>query len=166
MLELWNGEPLVRRAARTFLEAELSPVIVVVSSDPALSAALDGLSVRTAVNPHPEHGISSSIAIGVSALPEESVAAAIGVADQPYITAGAIRELIQVVAPGGIAVPRYGDHLGNPAVFDRRFFSELQNLAGDRGGQRVIDAHPEAVREVDLPEMMGDDIDRPEQWPR
>lgn len=166
MLQLWKEQPLVRLAARTFLEAGLSPVIVVVSSDPALRDALAGLAVRPVVNPHPERGISSSIAMGVRMVPEESIATAIGVADQPHLTAGAISQLIQAFTPGSIAVPRYGDHRGNPAIFDRKFFSELQTLAGDRGGQGVIDAHPDAVTEVELPEVMGEDIDRPEQWPR
>ena len=165
MLEHWNGEPLVRRAVRTFQEAGLYPVIVVISSDPGLQAGLDDLSVRTVLNPHPEQGISSSIAIGVSALPEENVAAVIGVADQPYVTADAIDTLTRVFASGHIVVPRYGDHRGNPAVFDRKFFAELRDLSGDHGGQRVIDAHPEAVTEVELPEVMGQDIDRPDQWP-
>ena len=166
MLERWKGEPLIRRAARMFLEAGLAPVIAVISSDPALDAALDGLSLATALNPNPERGISGSIAIGLTAMPQESVAAAIGVADQPFITADAIIELVRAFVPGGIAVPRYGDHRGNPAVFDRKFFAELRNLSGDHGGQRVIDAHPEAVTEVELPEAMGQDIDRPDQWPR
>ena len=165
MLERWQGEPLVRRAAQTFLEARLAPVIVVVSPDPELLDALAGLAIGHVVNPHPERGISSSIAIGVQAVPEECVAATIGVADQPYLNAGALSELIQAFAPGRIAVPRYGDHRGNPAVFDRRFFPELQTVAGDCGGQGVIEAHPEAVTEIGLPPTMGEDIDRPEQWP-
>lgn len=165
MLERWKGEPLVRRAARIFLEAGLAPVIVVVSPDPAVREALAGLRVHTVVNQDPERGIGSSIEAGVTALPQDSAASAIGVADQPYITAQAITELVRAHAAGGIAVPRYGDHRGNPAVFDRKFFAELRNLSGDHGGQRVVEAHPEAVTEVELPEVMGQDIDRPDQWP-
>ena len=165
MLEPWKGEPLVRRMARTFLEANLDPVVVVVSSEPALRNALNGLPVRIVVNPHPERGISSSIAAGVTALPDDIPATAIGVADQPYLSADAVRALARAFVSGGISVPRYGDHLGNPAVFDRTFFPELLQLAGDRGGQSVIQAHPEAVTEVALPAAMGEDIDVPEQWP-
>ena len=166
MMEPWKGEPLVRRMARTFLEANLDPVVVVVSPEPALRNALAALPVRVVVNPHPERGISSSIAAGVTALPGDTQATAIGVADQPYITADAVGALRGAFVAGGIAVPRYGDHRGNPAVFDRRFFAELLQLDGDRGGQRVIDAHPKAVIEVELPAAMGEDVDRPEQWPR
>jgi molybdenum cofactor cytidylyltransferase len=89
----------------------------------------------------------------------------IGVADQPYLTADAIKELVDAFLPGRIVVPRFGDHRGNPPVFDRRFFVDLMQLRGDRGGQVVVNAHPEAVVEVSLAEEIGDDVDRPEDWP-
>ena len=139
--------------------------MAVVSSDAAFGDALAGLPVTLVENPNPEDGVSSSIAIGLRALPETSTAALIGVADQPYLTADAIQELLDAFLPGRIVVPRFGDHRGNPPVFDRRFFFELMQLRGDRGGQVVVNAHPNAVIEVSLAEGIGDDVDRPEDWP-
>jgi len=166
LLEPWHGEPMLRRAARSFLEAGLTPVIAVVSDDPRLAEALAGLPLTLARNPQPERGIDSSIAMGVHALPGAHPAALIGVADQPYLSAEAIAQLVSAFVPGKIVVPRYGDHRGNPVIFDRRFFSELMRLVeADRGGQVVVTAHPEAVIEVELPASMGTDIDRPDDWP-
>jgi molybdenum cofactor cytidylyltransferase len=165
LLEPWHGEPLVRKTARCFLEAGLRPLVAVVSPDPRLIDALAGLPLTTVENAHPERGISSSIAIGVRALPETTEGALIGVGDQPYLTAEAIEELMKAFRLGRIIVPRWGDHRGNPPVFDRRFFPELLALEGDRGGQPVIVAHADAVTEVALPARLGDDIDRPEEWP-
>jgi molybdenum cofactor cytidylyltransferase len=166
LLEPWHGEPLVRKAARCFIEGGLRPLVAVVSADPRLVEALAGLPLTTVENAHPEQGISSSIAIGLRALPEATDAALIGVADQPYLSAEAIAELANAFSPGRIIVPRWGDHRGNPPVFDRRFFPELLTLDGDRGGQLVIAAYADAVIEVQLPAGLGDDIDRPEEWPR
>ena len=135
------------------------------STDPAFGDALAGLPLMMVENAHPEDGISSSIAIGLSALPETTSAALIGVADQPNLSAEAVEELVQAYSAGRIVVPRFGDHRGNPPVFDRRFFAELIELRGDRGGQIVVNAHPEAVIEVSLAEAIGDDVDRPEDWP-
>jgi len=147
------------------LDAGLQPVVAVVSNAPAFADALAGLAVVLVVNPNPEDGVSSSIAIGLGAVPETSSAVLIGVADQPYLTVKAVEELLDAFVPGRIVVPRYGDHLGNPPVFDRRFFFDLMQLRGDRGGQVVVNAHPEAVVEVSLAEGVGDDVDRPEDWP-
>ncbi|TMF61737.1 MAG: nucleotidyltransferase family protein [Chloroflexi bacterium] len=166
LLEPWGGEALVRRAARSFLEAGLAPVIAVVSGDRRLADALAGLAVTIETNPQPERGINTSIGIGVGALPRMSAAALIGVADQPLLTADAIAVLVNAFVPGKIVGSRYGDHRGNPVIFDRRFFPELMRLKeADRGGQVVVAAHPEAVIEVELPPSMGKDIDRPDDWP-
>jgi CTP:molybdopterin cytidylyltransferase MocA len=62
--------------------------------------------------------------------------------------------------------PRYGEHPGNPRIFDRRFFSELASLRADVGGQLVARAHPDAIVERTFPERVGMDIDRPEDWRR
>lgn len=156
----------MRRAARTFLNAGVAPLIAVVSDDSRFAEALAGLPVSMYENPEPDRGISSSIAIGVRALPETTDAALIGVGDQPYLTAEAIEELVRAFEPGRIIVPRFGDHRGNPPVFDRRFFPDLLALDGDEGGQRVITAYPDSVTEVPLSARLGDDIDRPEEWPR
>lgn len=164
LLENWDGEPLVRRSARTFVEAPLAPVVVVVSEDPAYAGALEGLPVTAVVNPDPDQGISRSIAVGLMALPETAQAALIGVADQPNLTAPAIQELTRAFEPGRIVVPRYGDHRGNPAIFDERFFPDLLALEGDRGGQRVVGRYPQAVIEVSLARAIGEDVDRPEEW--
>ena len=165
LLEPWRGEALVRRAARSFLEAGLAPVIAVVSGDRHLADALAGLPVTIETNPQPERGINTSIRIGVGALPRATTAALIGVADQPLLTAEAILKLVQAFEPGKIVGPRYGDHGGNPVIFDRRFFPELMRLKeADRGGQVVVAAHPEAVIEVELPVSMGTDIDSPDDW--
>jgi len=165
LLEPWRGEPLVRKTARCFLEADLQPLVAVVSPDRRLVDALAGLPLTVVENAHPEQGISSSIAIGLRALPDTTQAVLIGVGDQPYLTTEAIEELVKAFSPGRIIVPRWGDHRGNPPVFDRRFFPELLALEGDHGGQRLITAHGDAVTEVQFPARLGDDIDRLEDWP-
>ena len=148
-------------------------MVVVAPEDSRFAAALNGLALRLVPNREPERGISRSIELGVRALIERGAsgqvpeidAIAIGVADQPHLTPAAIRRLAEAFAPGRIVVPRYGDHRGNPVIFDMRFFAELCQLEGDRGGQVVASRHPEAVVEVQLPAAMGADIDRPEDWP-
>ncbi len=164
LLEPWRGEPLVRRAARSFLEAGLAPVIAVVSGR-QLADTLADLPLTIETNPQPARGINTSIGIGVGALPRATGAALLGVADQPLLTADAIAQLVNAFVPGKIVRPRYGDHRGNPVIFDRRFFPELMRLKdADRGGQVVVAAHPETVIEVELPASMGKDIDSPDDW--
>jgi CTP:molybdopterin cytidylyltransferase MocA len=156
---------MIRRAARTWLDAGLDPTAVVIPAKSRFREALHDLPVRLVENPEPERGLSHSIALGLAAIPGNSRAALIGVADQPYLTADGLRELTASFREHSIVVARYGDHEGAPAIFDCRFFDELRKLEGDRGGQLVVTRHPDAAIVVELPPEMGRDIDRVEDWP-
>ncbi len=162
LLERWNGEPLVVRAARSLLRSGLNPVLVVIPAVPGIGASLDGVGVETIANAEPSRGIGHSVSLGIRALPEVATAALIGVADQPLIDEPVIRKLCQAFIPGRIVVPRYGAHGGNPRIFDRRFFPELAALDGEMGGQAVAAAHPEIIVECPFAERVGWDVDGPE----
>ncbi len=136
------------------------------SDDPRLREALVGLLVQLAVNPHPERGLSSSIRIGIDAVPPSVDAILIAAADLPFLEAAQVQRLVSAFRPGAIVVSRYGDHTGNPQVYDRMFFGELRQTTGDRGGRLVADRHPEAVVEVEFEDRAGEDIDTPEDWDR
>ncbi len=166
LLELWEGEALIRRAARAFLEGGLAPVFVVVGEDPELWEALEGLPFSPIINSQPELGISNSIRLGIQALPADARAVVVGLSDQPLMSAVVIERLRQSYRPGAIVLPRYGRHPGTPRVYDRRFFDELAQLCGDAGGQKIAARHPDAVVEVVFPEVFGADVDTPEDWAR
>ncbi len=144
----------------------LRPVIAVVSADPRLREALDGLPVQLAVNPDPGRGLSSSIRLGMDAMPPSVEAILIAAADLPFLEAAQVQRLVSAFRPGAIVVSRYGDHTGNPQVYDRLFFGELRQITGDRGGRLVADRHPEAVIEVEFEDRAGEDVDTPEDWDR
>ena len=137
-----------------------------VSDDARLREALDGLPVQLAVNPHPERGLSSSIRIGMDALPLPLDAVLIAAADLPFLGAAQVQQLVSAYRPGAIVVSRYGDHTGNPQVYDQKFFGELRQITGDRGGRLVADRHPDAVIEVPFEDRAGEDIDTPEDFDR
>ena len=118
------------------------------------------------VNPHPEHGLSSSIRIGLGALPPSADAVLIAAADLPFLEAAKVQQLVSAYRPGAIVVSRYGEHTGNPQIYDRRFFGELRQITGDQGGRLVADRHPEAVIEVQFEDRAGEDVDTPDDWDR
>jgi molybdenum cofactor cytidylyltransferase len=157
---------LVTRAARTLLAGGLWPLIAVVSDNARLREALDGLPLQLALNPDPERGLSSSIRIGLDALPLSADAVLIAAADLPFLEPAQVQQLATAYRPGAIVVSRYGDHSGNPQVYDQKFFGELRQITGDRGGRLVADRHPEAVIEVQFEDRAGADIDTPEDWDR
>lgn len=164
-----GGRPVVRHVAERVLAARLEPVIVVAGTEHrAIGAALAGLSIRLVVNPHPEAGQSSSIRVGVEALPSGTQAALVALGDQPFLAQEVIPALLDAVERTGkpIAAPRYRDGRGNPVLFTREIFPELDCLSGDQGARSVVDRDPSRVALVDFDFPMPQDLDTPEDYDR
>ena len=105
---IWRGQPLVRHVARAALEAGLDPVVVVTgSAADQVEAAVEGLPVQVVNNPEWQAGQSSSVKIGLQALPAETGAAVFLLADQPQTPARAHRQ------PGGSPC-RHPEPAGRP----------------------------------------------------
>src|SRR5512140_2548802 len=88
----YQGEHLVRRAARVAIEGGLEPVLVVLGHDAAhVATALAGLSCRVVLNARYALGQDSSLAAGLASVhPDESAAMTL-LADMPRVTPAMIR---------------------------------------------------------------------------
>ncbi len=154
-----DGEPLVRRAARTALAAGCRPVLVVLgAAGAAVGGAVADLPVRRVTNPRWLDGVGASIACGVRAVAAGRPAGCIVLpCDQPRLTAGVLTALIERFAAGGAAAVAcgYGGTAGPPALFAPELFDRLSALTGDRGAKRVLRGCA-AVAVVDFP---GGDLD-------
>ena len=166
MLVEVEGEPLVRRVARSFLEAGFGEVAVVLFPGAGeVAAALDGLGVLTVLNPRPEDGMLSSAQAGLSALSSGCGRIALSPADLPGLTAPVLRRLLEGLPPpaaGQVAVPECDGRRGHPLVIpaslvprvltwepDRR----LSDLLGEADVEVVALAGfgPAVLRDVDVP---------------
>ena len=119
-------------------------------------------------NSAPEKGVSLSIRLGLEAAKPCSAVLFL-VCDQPLLRKESVLRILEAGAahPERIIVPEGADgRLGNPCLFPAAYFSELAALEGDRGGKRVIRAHPEAVLTVPLPEEELFDTDTKEDLSR
>jgi molybdenum cofactor cytidylyltransferase len=165
-----GGVPMVRRVAEAALESKAQPVLVVTGHQAAdVGAALSGLDVRLVANPDYATGLASSLRAGIGAVPEDCEGALILLGDMPGVTAEHVDRLVDVFveAPECIVVPVHGGRQGNPVLWPRRYFPELLRLDGDAGAKRLIAAHREDVREVDLATTrILADIDTPEELAR
>jgi molybdenum cofactor cytidylyltransferase len=142
---MWEGEPFVHHAARTALDAGLSPVIVVTGAwAEDVAEAVSDLPVRIANNPEWETGQGSSVRTGVQALPPESGAAVFLLADQPQIPPTLISALKAEHARtlAAIIAPLVNGHRGNPVCFDRATYPDLLALTGDAGGRVLFSRYP------------------------
>ena len=134
----------------------------------AVRAALDGLPVRFAVNPRPQAGQGSSIAIGAGALKPWTAAALVALGDQPRLPDGLIAALLRAREQTGRAIvaPVYRGTQGTPVLFAADVFDELRALDGDAGARTVVQARPERVARVAVDAPMPPDVDTPEDYAR
>ncbi len=84
----------------------------------------------------------------------------IALGDQP-MRAEVIAALIAGYGHGARAIvaPSYNGVRGNPVLFDRRLFAELESLAGDRGARDLIERHRDLLTTVSFAFPAPRDVD-------
>mgnify|MGYP003739742675 CR=1 FL=1 len=97
--------------------------------------------VQLLVNPNPDEGMGGSLRLAAEALPPDTEAVVIGLADMPEIAPGTISALIAAWRPlgiRGIVAPEFDDRRGHPVIFGAGHFPALRELSGDQGARSVI----------------------------
>ena len=163
-----QGEPVVRWAVERLVPHVGDIVVVTGQDDAAIREALSGLNLRFAVNPSPQAGQGSSIAVGVAALPPWTQAALIALGDQPRVPDAVVPALLAARERAGKAIvaPVYRGAQGTPVLFTAQIFAELKALTGDAGARAVVTRHPERVERVSFDLPMPPDVDTPEDFAR
>jgi molybdenum cofactor cytidylyltransferase len=164
----WQGMPLVRHSARTALQAGLSPVIVVTGAGAEMvSQTLDGLPLRFVHNPQWQLGQSTSMLLGLQALPPTCGGVVFLLADQPNIPVGLVLALIeahsQSLAP--VVAPLVDGQRGNPVLFDPLTFQDLMQVTGDVGGRQIFSKYPLRYVPWHDPAVLLD-VDEPQDYAR
>jgi molybdenum cofactor cytidylyltransferase len=141
-----DGKPMVRRVTETVLASAASPVVAVLGHErDRVRAIFAGSTVRCVYNPDFAGGISTSLKRGLAALPDDIDGVLICLGDMPLLGATEIDRLISAFNPlegRAIIVPTRLGKRGNPVLWARRFFPEMQDIAGDVGARHLIGAYP------------------------
>jgi molybdenum cofactor cytidylyltransferase len=163
-----KGKPVVRWSVETVLPHVGDCVVVTGQDDGGVRAALAGLAVRFVVNPRPQDGQGSSIAVGVAALKPWTAAAVVVLGDQPRTPAAVLPALVAAYRRGGTAIvsPSYRGTRGTPVLFGSEVFPELLALRGDEGARAVVARHPGRVETLAVDAAMPPDVDTPEDFAR
>ena len=154
-----DGESLIRRA----LEAVPSGLVtVVVSQYPEILALAGEYGFEAVLNDQPGLGLSRSVRLGLEQLLDCDGVLFL-VADQPWLKRDSAEALAALWAqnPGKIAAMAHDGVRGNPCLFPARFYPELLELTGDRGGSAVIRRHEDALILLETDALELADVDTP-----
>src|SRR5262245_22454754 len=161
-----GGRPMVRHVVEAALASGARPVLIVTGHQaPSVRAALGDVDVRFVENPDYASGLSSSLKAGLKAVPESCEGALVLLGDMPGISADHIGRVLAafVAEPGTIVVPTHAGRRGNPVLWPSSIFAQMLQLEGDAGAKRLLSAHADRVREVDLgSDAIFADVDTPE----
>lgn len=151
LLEAVGGVPMVRRVANAALASRCASVVVVTGfAADAVQGCLAGLELDFTNNPEHLTGMASSLRHGLAALAPDVDAVVVLLADMPCIHGGHIDRLIAAFDPQRpkIVVPMKAGRRGNPILWPRSLFAEMQAVEGDVGARELLLRHADLIEPV------------------
>lgn len=111
--------------------------------------------------------LSETLRLGLSNFREEIQLVGFLPGDQVGVTskslAGCFSQILRQVPD--FLVPTYGNTVGSPVFFHRRYVPELRALQGEQGGRNVLYRYPERwTRYIIEEETFLQDVDTPEEY--
>jgi len=172
-LPLDSGETFLTRIVRTFLEAGVDDVVVVVGHDAdaiAASFAPSGLPARLVMNREYERGQLSSLVAGLGVVDRPGVAAAlVTLVDVPLVSAATVRAVVDRYRATRAAIvrPTSGTRHGHPLLIDRGLFGEIRSADPSAGAKPIVRAHASADGDIEIAdEGAFTDVDTPDEYER
>jgi len=147
-----RGQTLLAHVVALARSAGLQSVFAVVPN--AIGVPVGVVAV---VNPRPERGLSSSLQLGIGAVPP-GMAALVLLVDQPTLAAESIAAVLTARGTRPILAAESGGRLAPPVLLEPEAFPLVTTLAGDIGLRETFQRHPELVHAVSVP-VHAPDID-------
>ena len=140
----------------------LDEVIVVLGrAADEIQPRLHNTRATVIVNPVFTAGCSGSYKAGMATLDPRAEAVMVLLGDQPGVDSTVIDQVAEDwrTRGGTIALTSYRGRRGHPMVFAHQLFDQLRQLSGDKAAWKILDAHPEWVRDVTVDHAFPDDVD-------
>lgn len=172
-LPLEEGDTFLARIVRTFLEAGVDDVVVVVGHEAdtiVREFSTSGLPARFVLNQDYDRGQLSSLVVGLGMVDRPGVAGVlVTLVDVPLVSADTVRAVLdryrRTHAP--IVRPTSGSRHGHPLLIDRSLFDALRAADPEVGAKPIVRAHASAEGDVEVADEGAFlDIDTAEEYAR
>ena len=165
----YRGKTLLAHAINEAVNSNADAIVVILGKNAdQFKKEIDDRKVRVAVNSSWEEGMASSLRLGLGTLLNDKPyidAVIFMVCDQPHVLSSILNELIvtQQKSTKQIVTCNYGDSIGPPALFHKKYFKDLMKLSGDTGARKIIQQNMNDMTTIVFPE--GEiDIDTEEDY--
>lgn len=151
LLLQYEGKTLIERTVSAVLKANCFKDVLVMIKDEEVERILAKYNVKTIFNPNYSVGKSAAIKLSLKIF-GESDGTMFFVGDQPFVDADSILKLWGefIQNKDKILVPYVNNAIGNPIIFPKSLYKELEELDGDEGGMKVLKNNEHLVKKVRL----------------
>jgi molybdenum cofactor cytidylyltransferase len=166
----FRGKTILEHTLDNIIASGIKDIYVVTAPDSRFSDLISSKKCKRVINPLFESGQASSIKAGLSELDCRFQGVIFALADQPLVGP----EIFRAIAANYrsklkmVTAPVFKGRRGNPTLFDRRSWPDLEMISGDMGGRAIIESLAE--NDLDLFETNDSavihDIDTPEDFRR
>jgi molybdenum cofactor cytidylyltransferase len=172
MLLPYKQKTLVLHVIETCLHSVLDGMVVVIN--PKVNGLVEAVSVpgiKQVVENHDSHlGMSTSIKVGLEALPQQVEAMVILLGDQPEMDEGSINRIVETYQvknrPSIVQSVFLNNEKGHPVLFKRVMFHHLLQVEGDSGGKSVIQKFSREVVYAPMNQHIIPDVDTIDDYQR
>ena len=154
----YHGKTLLNHAVNEAINAKADAVVVILGKNADLfEGEIDNQEVSVVINKNWKEGMASSVRLGLDTLLKLKPyidAVILMVCDQPHISSSVLNELItkQQKTTKQIVTCNYGESIGPPALFHKKYFRDLAKLNGDVGARNIIEQNMHDVAMILFPE--------------
>jgi len=149
-----GNDTFLSRIVRTFVDAGVDDVVVVVGHDAAPiveSCARSGVRARFVENPDYEQGQLSSLIAGLHVVDRPGVVATLmTLVDVPLVSASTVRAVVERYRQSRARVvrPVRGEQHGHPVLIDRSLFDAIRRADPAAGAKPIIRANVSPAGDV------------------
>ena len=161
LLQDFLGKPLFRYVLEA-AEGIYDKTAVVTGYEPVKVYA-EKMGFLPVKNENPELGVSHTVRLGLEAM-KDCDGVVFAAADQPFLSQNTFLQMKEAFLemPNDILAVSANGKVGNPCLFPKEFFSELEKLQGDTGGKAVIRRYEDRLRLLTVDEKELLDCDTPQ----
>lgn len=151
----FRGTVLVNYVVQQALASKVGPVFVVLGAQQAqIRPRIDLPDEQLLYCENWAEGMGTTIAYGVhQLLAQSNNGLLISVADQPFLTADILQQLVQQRTATGASVvcSKYAEGQGPPTFFSALVVPELLHLRGDDGAKQVVKRYRKQLATINFP---------------
>lgn len=164
-----DGKTLLEKGIQTSKKITNGPILCVLGAHAeTIKKEVTFNNIHLVINKEYASGLSSSIQSGIEYLQKKQLSfdgILILLADQPAIQPSYYQEMKTLFSanPQNIIASAYETKMGVPAIFPKKYLSEIMQIRGDKGAQEFIQLNKLEVLSPKIPVNLFD-LDTPEDY--